>query len=316
MARNRDWCFTINGLPQLEVAAIQAWDAIYQGPAKQGYKYLVCQLEQGQQGHYHIQGYASFNCQKTLTAARDTIRDSFGLGDPHIEPRRGTPAQASDYCKKDATRVGGTMPYEQGDRPGEGPGGRGKPLQLAIAAIESGSTLDDVAREHPSAYVTHHRGLEQLAKRLRRKPIEYHSIELRDWQRDLVGVLFEPAHPRQVLWIYDTLGNKGKTWFANWVYDTCNKEDYQVLIFGNQKSADLAYAIEYPKIVFFDFTRAQEEQLNWSAIEMIKNGTFFSPKYESNLKRFPTPHVVIFSNFSPEPYKDKLSADRWNVKEI
>lgn len=46
-------------------------------------------------------------------------------------------------------------------------------------------------------------------------------------------------------------------------------------------------------------------------IEQIKNGIYFSGKYESQMKYDKPPHVVVFSNTMPD--QSKLSADRWNI---
>ena len=43
-------------------------------------------------------------------------------------------------------------------------------------------------------------------------------------------------------------------------------------------------------------------------MENLKNGRLFSSKYNSRLKLFPRPHVVVFANFA-EP-ENAFSADR------
>ena len=46
-------------------------------------------------------------------------------------------------------------------------------------------------------------------------------------------------------------------------------------------------------------------------MEAIKNGCFFSGKYESGMVRFNSPHILVFANEPPE--RTKLSQDRWCV---
>jgi hypothetical protein len=46
-------------------------------------------------------------------------------------------------------------------------------------------------------------------------------------------------------------------------------------------------------------------------LEELKNGYVFSPKYESKNKSFPTPHVVVLMNETPD--RSKLSADRYSI---
>lgn len=58
--------------------------------------YIVVGREEGSLGTEHLQGYMEahkalrFNAAKAMIGAR-----------AHLEPRRGTPQQAADYCKKD-----------------------------------------------------------------------------------------------------------------------------------------------------------------------------------------------------------------------
>lgn len=65
--------------------------------------------------------------------------------------------------------------------------------------------------------------------------------------------------------------------------------------------------IDIPRSVDIDF-------LSYTGIEEIKNGCFFCGKYESDMVIMPIPHIIIFSN--EEPNVDKLSADRWDIKNI
>ncbi|KAK7505378.1 hypothetical protein BaRGS_00003540 [Batillaria attramentaria] len=78
------------------------------------------------------------------------------------------------------------------------------------------------------------------------------------------------------------------------------------------KSADVKHAYTGQRVVIFDLARSQEDHINYEIIESIKNGVMFSSKYESQMKIFPPPHVVIFANFPPN--LRKLSQDRWDIK--
>ena len=81
------------------------------------------------------------------------------------------------------------------------------------------------------------------------------------------------------------------------------------------KAADVAFALDSGKSIFiFDYSRDSAEFLNYGLLEQIKNGTVWSGKYTSFMKRFPVPHVLVFSN--QEPDRRKMSHDRWNVSHI
>ena len=58
-------------------------------------KYLIFQLEVGESGTEHYQGFVQFNSQRTMSAAKRIIGQS-----AHLELRRGTIDQAIHYCKK------------------------------------------------------------------------------------------------------------------------------------------------------------------------------------------------------------------------
>jgi len=49
-------------------------------------------------------------------------------------------------------------------------------------------------------------------------------------------------------------------------------------------------------------------------LESIKNGLFFSGKYESTQVVMNSPHLIIFANEPPD--KSKMSADRWHIVRI
>lgn len=68
------------------------------------------------------------------------------------------------------------------------------------------------------------------------------------------------------------------------------------------------------KMVIFDLERRQENFVSYSAMEQVKNGCFFSSKYESEIVVFNYVHVVVFANFAPD--LQALSADRWNITNI
>jgi hypothetical protein len=68
-----------------------------------------------------------------------------------------------------------------------------------------------------------------------------------------------------------------------------------------------------PKIVFIDLPRSvstlwNKSFLDFAGVEEVKNGCFFSTKYESKQVLFNPPHVMIFANNYPN--LDMLTRDR------
>ena len=143
------------------------------------------------------------------------------------------------------------------------------------------------------------------------------NFKLRDWQSEVLPYLIrEDVDDRQILYIYDQEGNTGKTRLAEYLHI------YHAAIITGGKMADMKHAIarwseitsKYPTIIVVDICRSEQER-DYSGIESIKNGLFFSGKYESAmLHSAKKPNIVVFSNFPPE-IKD-LSRDRWKIGEI
>lgn len=99
------WCFTLNN-PSTEEN--QLLSRYYQD---NHVEYLVYGRETGESGTTHWQGYTIFHERKTLAHVRRTLPRA------HWEISRGTPKQASDYCKKEGNyEEHGTLPSTQGKR--------------------------------------------------------------------------------------------------------------------------------------------------------------------------------------------------------
>lgn len=131
---------------------------------------------------------------------------------------------------------------------------------------------------------------------------------LNEWQEKLFKELQGPIHPRKIIWYYDKIGGKGKTAFCKFMY-----VHHKACILNNGKVSDIAFAVVgNPMIILFNITRSVEEYINYSAMESLKDGMIFSAKYESNMKVFNVPHVVVFANCRPD--ETKMSKDRWDIR--
>lgn len=115
--------------------------------------------------------------------------------------------------------------------------------------------------------------------------------------------------PRKILWIYDPIGNTGKSYISKHLVDA-----HGAFYTNGGKGTDITYAYQGEPIVIFDYVRDSKDYVNYGVIEQIKNGMLFSSKYESGMKRFNIPHVIVFANFLPDRYK--FSRDRYEVNDI
>ncbi len=143
-----------------------------------------------------------------------------------------------------------------------------------------------------------------------RKPLRLIS-ELREWQKKVLLLIRNEPDERTIHWIWDN-GLSGKTVFSK--YLCANHNGIQV----GGRASDAKYAIAKAlekdleiNLVIFGFTRTNEQYVSYEGIESIKDGIFFSNKYESGMCLYNCPHVICFANFEPE--KERLSEDRWNI---
>jgi len=137
----RNWMFTINNF-NLEESP-NFW-------AKDQYRYLVWQVERGQDGTDHYQGYIQMHKKVRLAYMKKLNPRA------HWEPRRGSHAQAREYCMKEDTRVAG--PWELGANQDEQPGQNG--LTGVKRLIDEGATMKELVEEYPSEVIRYHRGIQ------------------------------------------------------------------------------------------------------------------------------------------------------------
>lgn len=131
--------------------------------------------------------------------------------------------------------------------------------------------------------------------------------KLRPWQQTCLDLLLSPPDDRTIYWYYDPTGNKGKTQFCKYM-----AVKHGAIVLNNGAFKDLACALpDNPKMVLFNFPRSIEGAVNYGAIECIKDGMIFSAKYESKMKLFNSPHIVIMCNFLPRT--EEMSMDRWKI---
>jgi hypothetical protein len=131
MSRARHWCFTLNNWTQDEFAALE-----HLGSEDSTIEYLILGKEVGEEGTPHIQGFCSFRVKQSLRAAKGFL----GLR-CHLEPAKGKPSQAAEYCRKDGDFV------EFGKAP-KGKGAR-TDLAAAVAAVKAGTSRRVFIEENP-----------------------------------------------------------------------------------------------------------------------------------------------------------------------
>ena len=140
----------------------------------------------------------------------------------------------------------------------------------------------------------------------------------RPFQRELTDIVLNKDDDRSIYWIYEPVGNTGKTKLAEYLHI------YHGAIVTGGASSDMKFAVKrwqeiaghYPMIIIADVARSDRfTHYSAKALESIKNAFFFSGKYESGMAHSDLkPQVVVFSN--REPNRSNFSDDRWKVARI
>jgi hypothetical protein len=138
----RSIVFTHNNPAEGDIQKLQSYDC----------EYCVVGEEVGESGTPHLQGYMKFAKKKSLKKIGDELTKLLGKR-PHIEPCRGGPKKAIEYCMKDGKVT------EWGEKPKQG---KRSDIEHAAEMIRSGARMIEVADEHPGTFVRYSRGLEKL----------------------------------------------------------------------------------------------------------------------------------------------------------
>ena len=142
----KHWCFTLNNPTDEEAESIER---VGERRDELGVTYLIGGYEIGECGTPHVQGFISFAKRKGLAGVKKIISPRV-----HLECAKGSPKQASDYCKKDGKfQEWGIVPGGQGTR---------NDLSQAVEAIKKGCSFRELEATCPSAVVRYGSGLLRL----------------------------------------------------------------------------------------------------------------------------------------------------------
>lgn len=143
--------------------------------------------------------------------------------------------------------------------------------------------------------------------------------ELFPFQKDVLNIFEEKCEDdRKIHWFWEREGCKGKTSIAKHL---CI--EYPDILYVSGAAKDIKCAVvlwmkehesSLPRGFIFNYPRESEGYVSYAALEEIKDGFFFSPKYESGQCIFNPVPVVCFANFSPK--LKGVSADRWIIHDL
>lgn len=140
--------------------ASQYWCITINNPTEEDYEWTrntVCTYIIAGKEHFnaegqtpHLQVYVEYASKKRFS----TLKNELVRG--HIELRRGSSQQASDYCKKEDPE-----PYIRGTL-SKSEQGRRSDLMDAAASIQVGASWREIALAHTSTFIRYHKGLEKF----------------------------------------------------------------------------------------------------------------------------------------------------------
>lgn len=136
----KNWCWTLNN-PQRGDLSLMVADL---------YSYLIYGDEVGADGTPHYQGYVMMKKPYTLVGMKKLIPRA------HFEVAKGTPQQASEYCKKDGSFIeDGNLPAKYGNQ-----GKRSDLEEFALAIKEKDNK--ELYESYPSRYLLYCRNVDKV----------------------------------------------------------------------------------------------------------------------------------------------------------
>ena len=167
---SKQWCYTINSPRKSVVQNLRT----VRHSKKPEPVYHVFQLETGESGTLHVQGFIALAKRAQLS----TVKALLG-GNPHLEITRGTPAQAAAYCKDPAKRDPrhADFCYEWGTLPVESNGqGQRNDLAAFKASLDAGAPMSELVHTHFNTWVKHYKAFDKYRTEFVHKPRDSKSL--------------------------------------------------------------------------------------------------------------------------------------------
>lgn len=167
-------------------------------------KYAVCGEEIGNSGTLHLQGYIHLDMDPQKGGIK-FWKEELPFGKKaHFETARGTDLDNQRYCTKDG------IYYEKGE---PALTNEGIFERLVNAAKIS---MDEAFAINTELTLRYYNQLVQINATYSRPVPEMDVVELRPWQQEVVDKL-DAQNSRQILFVIDTEGGKGKSELAKWL---------------------------------------------------------------------------------------------------
>lgn len=145
---------------------------------------------------------------------------------------------------------------------------------------------------------------------------KYDNVVWKPWQENVLKIIQQEADERTVFWFWEPTGNIGKSFLAKyiaWKYKTVIVNGKQNDVFHGIKSY-LETKKDFPEVVIVDIPRVNANYVCYGTMEKIKDGLFYSGKYEGGMILLIPCHLIVFANFEPDT--STMSRDRWHIEKL
>lgn len=282
----RAWVFVYNEYPESDIEVLERL-------FKDQKVWYIFQREVGpKSGHPHLQGYFR---NKGESGIRWTHYQEGTQGHMKFRRAKGGDASNWNYCSKQESKVPGTKLYtNMSEDMFEEPKKKARGLcrrerELAIIRENMAKVVADTIA-----------------------PL-YAEVKWKPWQQTIIDRWSQPAteaNTRDVHWVYDTVGNVGKSFVADYL-----KFKYNVVLCDGKKNDIMhqvvkSYLHNRPYGVIVDVPRAALHKFQYDLIEVLMRRYCVSGKYEGDTPPLPFLHILVFANGPPKPDGETWSADR------
>nr|AQU11746.1 replication protein [Cruciviridae sp.] len=271
--------------------------------------YMLCGFELGKNQIKHIQGYIQFKNPRSFNKVVSELQST--LKGAHVEECVKSSFNNSIYCKKEGNYFFFGNPdfieskiKTQGER---------TDLDTIYAYIDQNLTISQELRKSKT-YTLYYKAFESyLAKAKQEHHLKKQIDFFKSSKLNTLQIYFEnlvlKQDNRTIDWVYDPIGNNGKSFFCNY-YSTL-KGAFLML---NGATKDIAQCYNYEDVALVNFVRSEEDRINYTIMENFKDGRIFRSKYESAIIARSPIKVIVFANFVPT--LKKCSEDRWRIHMI
>jgi len=287
--QSKSFCFTLNNYTDDDIVRLSK---LFEDGSVD---YMIYGKEVGESGTPHLQGYVRFPKKKRIKGVKNLIGEEC-----HVEATRNVEA-AINYCKKDNDFTEfGELENNQGNR---------SDIQAVKEDIQAGFFDLDYYMENHSEFYCKNKNFIMEYINLHLPVAALKPEPLRRWQGELWLKLQLEPDTRKINFYIDYTGNSGKSWFARY-YQELHPQVSQIMNFG--KLGDMCHGYNVRnRVLFMDVPRQRVEYFSYEFLEMVKDGRFFSGKYNSTNKKFNPPHIVVFMNVDPS--QTAFSSDRYET---